>query len=275
MRVAAPIVFVLVAAVAAAAAYGAGISPGTADGRPGVTDRQAGLRYVTARAGAATRVRELRAGDGRVVRSRLVSGKYGIPLVTFSGDTAGLSPNGQLLVLEAVRASQQHLRKHSRFAVLRARTLTYARRIVLRGDFSFDALSPDGRRLFLIQHAYRSDVTRYAVRVYDLRSGRLAARAVVDKDEPNMAGSPIRRATGADGRWAYTLYLAAGGGAFIHALDTVGVRAVCIDLPAANAEAIGRARLVVDQGGKRLDVVLDGKTVYSVDLSTFQVTKSR
>jgi hypothetical protein len=220
-------------------------------------------------------VRELRAGDGRVVRSRLVSGKYGIPLVTFSGDVGGLSANGRTLVLDAVRTSQQHLRKQSRLVVLRARTLRYVRRVVLRGDFSFDALSPDGRRLFLIQHAYESDVARYAVRLYDLRSGRLAERAVVDKDEPNMAGFPVQRATDEAGRWAYTLYTEAGGGAFIHALDTVGVRAVCIDLPAASGEAIGRAHLVVDRDGKRLDVVVDGKPLYSVDLQTFRVTKSR
>jgi hypothetical protein len=61
----------------------------------------------------------------------------------------------------------------------------------------------------------------------------------------------------------------------VHALDTVGVRAVCIDLPAnANPDAIGRAHLVADPSGRLLDVVgVRGKTLYSIDLRTFKVTK--
>ena len=44
-----------------------------------------------------------------------------------------------------------------------------------------------------------------------------------------MAGQPVAREMSPDGRWAYTLY---GGGeeTFIHALDTEGETAVCIDL---------------------------------------------
>ena len=275
MRVAAAIVALACAGVGAAAAFGAGISPGTIDGGSGVTAARAGIRYVTVRAGAGTTVLALRTRDGLVVRSRFMPARYGVPLVTFSSDAGGLSPNGKTLVLEGVRTSQQNLRSRSRFVLLRARTLKPARRIELRGDLSFDALSPDGRRLFLIQHAWARDVARYAVRVLDLRTGRLAARAVVDRDEPNMSGFPVRRATGAGERWVYTLYTAPSGHPFIHALDTVGVRAVCIDLPAGNSEQIGRARLVVDPSGKRLDVVTDGRTLYSVDLRTFKVTKAR
>ena len=53
-----------------------------------------------------------------------------------------------------------------------------------------------------------------------------------------MEGLPLTRAISPDGRWAYTLYDGAQthrNGVehepFIHALDTVGQRAVCIDLP--------------------------------------------
>ena len=90
-----------------------------------------------------------------------------------------------------------------------------------------------------------------------------------------MAGFAMRRATGPGSRWVYTLYNEAGGGYFVHALDTVGVRAVCIDLPATtDPDALGRSHLVADPGGKRLDVVgADGKTLYSIDLRTFKVTK--
>ena len=53
-----------------------------------------------------------------------------------------------------------------------------------------------------------------------------STRAIPDEQ---MGGLPMTRAFSRDGRWAYTLY---GGGAetFIHALDTVGRTAACIDL---------------------------------------------
>jgi hypothetical protein len=273
MRLAAAIA-VLAAAVGATAAWAAGISPGTTTGGAGVRDAKAGVAYVAMPSAKGTTVLAIRERDGAVLRSRKLGGHYGVPLVTFSGDVGGLSADGRTVVVERVRTQQQHLRALSRFVVLRARSLRPARLISLRGDFSFDALSPGARRLFLIQHAYADDVTRYAVRMLDLRTGRLADQAVVDKDEPNMAGTPIKRATGPGARWVYTLYIGSDG-PFVHALDTVGVRAVCIDLPAnANTDAVGRAHLVASRDGRRLDVVgAGGKILYSIDLRTFVVRK--
>ena len=46
-----------------------------------------------------------------------------------------------------------------------------------------------------------------------------------------MAGTPMTRTTSADGRWVYTLYQKPSGEPFVHALDTVGGAAYCIDLP--------------------------------------------
>jgi hypothetical protein len=46
-----------------------------------------------------------------------------------------------------------------------------------------------------------------------------------------MTGWPVTRATSADGAWAFTLYVKGNGSGFVHALDTVDRRAVCIDLP--------------------------------------------
>ena len=41
----------------------------------------------------------------------------------------------------------------------------------------------------------------------------------------------MTRTTSADGRWVYTLYSPAKDVPFIHALDTTGRTAACIDLP--------------------------------------------
>jgi hypothetical protein len=106
------------------------------------------------------------------------------------------------------------------------------RKLRLPGHQIFDALSPDGHYLYFVEYLSAQDFTRYRVRAYDLRTGRLVAQPVTDKRESEtaMQGSPISRVTSRDGSWAYTLY---GGSdkTFIHALDTMHAGAVCIDLP--------------------------------------------
>jgi hypothetical protein len=117
--------------------------------------------------------------------------------------------------------------------LLDARTLQVRRTITLHGDFSFDAISPHGKTMFLINYTSPNDPTRYSVRAYDLRAGTLVPGAIQDPAERSdkMRGSPITRLESADGRWAYTLYDGAGGTPFVHALDTADLHARCIDLP--------------------------------------------
>ena len=49
------------------------------------------------------------------------------------------------------------------FAVVDTRRLAVRRHLALRGDFSFDAISPDGRTMYLIEYSAR-DLNNYAVR---------------------------------------------------------------------------------------------------------------
>src|SRR5439155_539595 len=74
---------------------------------------------------------------------------------------------------------------------------------------------------------------RYRVRAYDLVAQKLLPGTIVDPREPDevMAGVPVTRATTADGQWAYTLYARSSKPPFVHALDTMGREAFCIDLP--------------------------------------------
>ena len=98
--------------------------------------------------------------------------------------------------------------------------------------FFFDAISPDGSTLFVIQYTSAQNWNRYRVRAYDLLKQQLLPGTIADKSEPAgaMAGYPVTRLTTADGRWAYTLYARPSGPSFVHALDTVNRRAVCLDL---------------------------------------------
>jgi len=143
----------------------------------------------------------------------------------------GLSHDGRTLVLESLYGPSA---TRSRFLVVNLRRMRVERRITLRGQFSFDALSPDASRLYLIEYTSAGNLTHYIVRGYDMRTGRLTAGKIADRseDEETMAGTPVTRTTSAEGRWVYTLYRKPSGEAFIHALDTVRGAAHCIDLPA-------------------------------------------
>ena len=65
-----------------------------------------------------------------------------------------------------------------------------------------------------------------------------------------MGGMPLSRAVSPDGRFVYTLYGAEEP--FIHALDTVGRTAKCIDLPQFAGQDISSLRIGLVDGEVRL-----------------------
>jgi hypothetical protein len=160
-----------------------------------------------------------------------LSGQFTIPAVALDASPGGLSADGSTLTLIHPRAGFPQRSTH--LVVLDARRLSVgAQRITLHGDFSFDAISPNGSRLFLIHYLSR-DPTNYAVRAFDTGTGRLIPGAIVDPSEQNpaeMRGFPLTRAMSPDGRWAYTLYTGSDK-PFVHALNTSNGQAHCIDLP--------------------------------------------
>ena len=257
------------AAVAAAAApatsSGDGLPAVGIDARP-LSAPAGKVEYTTERAGRGhTRLIEsARYGGPR--RERRLRGAFSIPTVAYDGSPAGLSADGRTLVLISPRT--RFPRRATTFAVVDARRLAVRRAIRLRGDFSFDAISPDGRTMYLIEYSPR-DFTKYAVRAYDLRAGRLLSRPVVDPDEAGepMTGVPVSRTTGTDGRWAYTLYQSAEH-PFVHALDTAGRTAVCIDLD--HLKAAWNATL--ELRGQRLEVVRrSGRVLAAIDTRTHRL----
>jgi len=228
-RVATIGIAVLAALVAASARGGGGPGPAVVQGWDGMA--RGPVRYVAFATGSGTVVESIRRHCGRVLRYAMVPGNFGIPMVAYDGTTAGLSHDGRTLVLADVAARPQ-LKQTSSFAVLDPRQLRLRRIVRLHGDFSFDALSPGARMLYLIEHVSAQDTTSYRVRAYDLGGRRLLPGVLIDKRswESVMRGYPYTRVVSKDGRWVYTLY---GGGEhpFVHALDTRHARAVCIDLP--------------------------------------------
>jgi DNA-binding beta-propeller fold protein YncE len=164
----------------------------------------------------------------------------------------------------------------TRFVVIDTRTLRVIKRIAITGAFAFDALSPDGKRLYLTQHpnGFNGPI-RYVVRSLSLATGQLEAGAIVDKTEPGeqMAGLPMARAWSLDGGSAYTLYNGLESHAFVHALDTVNRNARCIDLPwRGDAQGgLERTRMAVGKDGV-LVLSLPGVGVLArIDTRTFKV----
>ena len=183
-----PTVVALFAALPVAAA---------ADGLPGegvvadpVSAPGGEVEYVATNARHVTILRE-QARGGRILRQLRLRGTFTVPAVAYDGSPSGLSADGRTLVLIKPRTSWP--RKSTSFVVIDARHMQVRRHISLRGDFSFDAISPNGRIAYLIQYLSPRDVTKYAVRAYDLPARRLFGATVVDKSEPDEDMSWISR----------------------------------------------------------------------------------
>lgn len=238
----------LVAAAVAApfAIADGGPTPGFAGG-DGVATRDGRTHYVTVSAGDLTVIEAIDV-HGRVRQTNWLPGYYGIPLVANDGSVGGLSRDGKRLVVTSNAVANV-----SQFAVLKTKTLAVTRRIELSGLWWFDALSPDGRTLYLIQYFLKQKSQRYLVRAYDLTHGRLYKQPVSDRIEKGlMTGWPVTRVTSADGTWAYTLYMKGDGKTFVHALDTAHRKAVCVDLTWNTDRLYLPVRMWLGTGGRTL-----------------------
>ena len=263
----------LASVISAAAARADGLPVlGVDVGSEGVAAAAEGVRYVTLPVSEGTVVARVATSGGRLDGYRILRGTYTVPAVAYDGSAAGLSADGRTLVL--IEPRQTFPRARTTLAVVDPRRLGLRRRIDLRGDFSFDAISPKGALLYLIHYTSPGDPSRYEVRAYDLRAGRLLGEPVVDPNERGeaMRGAPITRASTPDGRWAYTLYDGAGGEPFVHALDTSGRTARCIDLAVLEGRNdLSQLRLALDRPGRTLTVSKAGKALALIDTVTFAV----
>jgi hypothetical protein len=256
--------------------------PGFADGAEGVTAPGNDDRYIVLPARGDTLVARVEPDVGRVANFRSFANRLEIPAVAIDGSAGGLSADGDTLVLR--RTPAWFGQRHTTFELVDAMRLRSRGRITLDGSFTFDAISPDGSRIYLVEYLSPTDPTRYEVRAYDTRSGRLLRDPIVDPNEPpgEMRGYPITRAMSPAGRWAYTLYDGGGDHPFIHALDTLGGRAVCIDVHplaghpglrnvfAGNADRFG---LAVSGDGGELTVLDRDVPVAYVDTQSFEVSE--
>jgi hypothetical protein len=263
-----------------AIAVGAALAlPGSAagDGAPapfttyGVSG-PAGLEYMAvARGHGATLVRKL--DHKKALASKNLNRTYAVPGVTVHALPDGLSADGGTLVL--VNPRQRVTSGPTHVVVLDADSLRIMRRLTLSGGFTFDAISPDGSSIYFIEYLSPQDPTKYAVREYDVRQGKLLREPIVDPSEHagEMRGYPLDRVTSPDGRWAYTLYDGGGGEPFVHALDTVKGRAVCVDLDDLVAASQARdVRMAANPAGDRLTLTAKKVPLAVIDTGTLDAS---
>jgi hypothetical protein len=227
-------------------------------------------RYTTLHGDArGTTLLKIDADGGEIERERWFAEPWALPAVTIKGKAGGLSADGSTLVM--VRSDYALTANETEFQVL-GPDLSTRERFELPGRYGFDAISPDGSRIYLVEYHDLANPLDYAIRAFDTERGRLVRGEIVDPSEPDerMAGMPVSRQMSPDGRWAYTLY-AGGEEAFIHALDTQGATAVCVDLDEFSPEDAYGLQLAVDDGSGAITVSRQGVPMASIDPVSFAV----
>ena len=279
LRIAAPIAAAVVASAVlagfAGAAGGKGLPVPPESYGAGVSSPGGETRFTTLATGDRTLLVETAVDGGAVERTRPIADRLAVPVVAYDGSASGLSAAGRTLVL--IRPRRGFPRATTSFALVDPGRLRIERRIVLDGDFSFDAISPDGETMYLIEYVNPRSPSAYQVRAFDLGRDRLHPDPIIDpRVAPvTMGGAPQTRATSPDGVWAYTLYdtLDRGRPPFIHALDTATATAACILLEdgIVNRGRLARMRLEPSRDGATLAVVDGAEPVAVVDAETFEV----
>ena len=135
-------------------------------GPTGIAEAEGPSRYVSVDVGEDTLVQRIAQDGGVVEHSNLIAGDYTIPAVALDGTPSGLSADGATLAL--INPRRGFPRETTELLTLDTDRLRIRERVRLDGDFSFDALSPSGRTMYLIEYLSRRDPTQYQVRAYDL-----------------------------------------------------------------------------------------------------------
>jgi hypothetical protein len=204
-------------AVSAAGRAGAVFAPGSGE-RLLVDAGRDGAGKATTRVAVKDR-------DGRTRVVRNVRGAWSAPTVV-PGQPEGISWDGSRVVLVSRTDPGRMLTIDTTTKDRPPRVVALSRR------FAYDGVSATGDRLFLTQLADATGAPAYRIRRYDIQTGNLAPEPIVDKleGEEAMIGRPVARASTAD--FIYTVYERNRDRPFVHALQSAGDFALCIDLPA-------------------------------------------
>lgn len=200
----------------------------------------------------ATEVVRYDARSGRMRARWSLAGRWAVGAV---------SPEGSRFALYDYRGRRTVLRVGNRFS---------GHHVTLRGSYQVEALSPNGRRVFLV-HWGRSG---YDLQNLDLATRKLAATRLAEPDE-KMEGTALGGVATRDGSWLHTLYVKGNGEGFVHALDLVRGIGHCIDLPVrGDLVSFGATALALSPDQRKLYLASPvlGR-VTTVDLERLRVSR--
>jgi hypothetical protein len=239
-------------------------------GGAGILATDGESHFVAAKLGQNTKLMQLAVRDDSTLRSSTIDGAFGIPMLGVHNVPLGMFRDGKTFVLQSVSNNPT-----TTFQLIDTSDLATRDTITLKGTYAFDALSPDGSKLYVIEHKSANDLQHYIVRAYDLGTHTLMPGRIADKAQKSwvMQGWPVTRTQTANGRWVYTLYANPGGYPFVHALDTVKGVAHCVGF-AWRGDTGPLFDYRMEVRGNKLAVLSGGGTVYrTIDRTTWAVHK--
>jgi hypothetical protein len=130
----------------------------------------------------------------------------------------------------------------------------------LHDMFGLDAITADGKILYLIQSLPNVGYGAYQVRSFDVARSVLDSKVIVERGEKpgSMSGEAWTRVWSRDGSWLYTLYVENSGHAFVHALNLQARKTLCLDFPPISKNISLMAHFT-------LSASPDGRTLYAVN----------
>jgi hypothetical protein len=231
-------------------------------------------RYWTVDPGDRTTVRGIDPATGIDQTSFTLDGRWSVP-AAYGPAPSGLSGNGKWMVLVAPPHATGATMVN-RFAVVDLANNRLDRVVTAAGDVGFDAVSDDGRNLYLVEHLVPAP--HYAVRVASFNGAGLQDGVLgqIKTADPEVMNGLYHASVAVGGDWLLSLYSNPGRGPFIHALNTTQLYAQCIlnmpDVPIALRPAWS---MVLDPKRPRLYAVNGaGGVVSEVDTSALTVLRS-
>jgi hypothetical protein len=212
---------------------------------------------------AANGQRFLTAQAGQAVLYETVTGRALNHFAAVDWELAGLSAKGESAVFTLIGAATDaggSSRTTTSFAVINTITGQPLHELRLDGHFEFDAISADGKMLFLIERLDDVSPEQYVIRLYDLTHESLLADPLRSKGADEiMAGYAWRGVGTPDGNWLLTLYVSTlRNVAFVHALNLRDTFAICLALPSGDGD-FEKLRQYA------LTLSADGKTLYAAN----------
>jgi hypothetical protein len=198
---------------------------------------------------------------------KTVPGKLALAAVSFSGDKVALAD----AAYETPRSGELAIGRTKSHIIVVNEGDTSVITQTLDGNLLPEAFTQGRDLVAMIEYLPADHPKKYRVRLMDLTTGELMAPFKWTIKEPldeTMAGLRGSHVVTEGGQFLYTLYRAANGTAFVHALGLNIGSQHCIDLPADVGLGKGTGSIAASVDGKQLYVLTSTGKLVTIDTNT-------